>query len=91
VLRRLLEDLAGQNRLHHLQILSFDVEFSLKRPSKILKSILEKKAVALDGIHVVFGRLGDDTRIDNKISRAVAVVAKELAGEIVSYRVAYAK
>ena len=91
VLRRLLEDLAEQNNMHHLKILSFDIDVSLKRPSKILKSMLEKKAAAIDGIHVVFGRSGGDSSIESKISRAVAVVAKEVAGEIVSYRVAYAK
>ncbi len=91
VLKRLLEDLAGQNNMHHLKILSFDVELSLKRPSKILKSMLEKKAAAVEGIHVVFGRSGSDTSVETKISRAVAVVAKEVAGEIVSYRVAFAK
>ena len=90
-LKRLLKDLAGQNDIHHLKILSFDIEVSLKHPSKALKTMLGKKAAAVDGIHVVFGRSGDDTSSDSKISRAVAVVAKEVAGEIVSYRVAFAK
>ena len=51
----------------------------------------EKSAVS-DAIHVVLRRRnGVGEPADSKICRAIAVVAKEVAGEIDSYRVVFGK
>ena len=91
-LKRLLEDLASQTNMQQAKILSFNIDYNPKRQSKTLKNMMNEKSAVSDAIHVVLGRRnGVGEPADSQICRAVAVVAKEVAGEIDSYRVVFGK
>ena len=90
-LKRLLEDLASQTNMQQAKILSFNIEYNPKRQSKTLKNMVSEKSAVSDAVHVVLGRRQDGVPADSKICGAVAVVAKEVAGEIDSYRVVFGK
>ena len=91
-LKRLLEDLASQTNMQQAKILSFNIDYNPKRQSKTLKNMMNEKSAVSDAIHVVIGRRnGVSEPADRQICRAVAVVAKEVAGEIDSYRVVFGK
>ncbi|HEY3197480.1 MAG TPA: hypothetical protein VGJ57_05670 [Nitrospirales bacterium] len=91
-LKRLLEDLASQTNMQQAKILSFNIDYNPKRQSKTLKNMVNEKSAVGDAVHVVLGQRAEAGEpADSNICRAVAVVAKEVAGEIDSYRVVFGK